>query len=717
VPDGNVSEVSEERRVADLFRPEDPLFQALIENSSDMYSVTESTTEGRRIRYVSPSIRSVLGYEAEEMLGLDPAVFAADQVTWPAQLRSLLLGPGETSPPIEIAARHRDGSIRWLEVRMTNLIHDPVVRGTVTNMRDITARKLAEEELARTRALADSVLETAQDAYIQVYEDGRIAAWNRQAEHVFGWSRDEALGRNLDDLILPEHDEATFRERISPAAPGPDPPGAAAVAHVEVTALRRDGTEFPAEVTSWTTLGHDGVRCNAFVRDITERWALERQIAHKALHDELTGLPNRTLLADSLTRALKRATRARTLVAVLFCDLDQFKLINDSLGHSVGDRLLCSIADRLKQSIRSEDTIGRFGGDEFVIVFDALTSELEASESAERVLSAFRQPFMVDDHGLFVTASIGLAVGTATSDAEHLLADADAAMYRAKEKGRARLEHFDATLRRSVEQRHELQQALSLALECDELVLHYQPVVCLATGAIVGAEALLRWRRPGQGLVGPSEFLALASDTGLLGPISEWVLETACRQLQRWNEAVPAHPMTMSVNVSSRRLATTTLLSSLTRALELSGCHPGDLTLELTETAMMADLKALRPGLDDLVSTGVHLAVDDFGTGQASLGSLRQFPVDTLKIHPSFVANLGIDPYDTALISAISTMASMLRHTVVAKGVETGDQARRLRGHRCALAQGYFFSRPLPADRFLELLNDGARFDIDVDVG
>jgi EAL domain-containing protein (putative c-di-GMP-specific phosphodiesterase class I) len=285
-------------------------------------------------------------------------------------------------------------------------------------------------------------------------------------------------------------------------------------------------------------------------------------------------------------------------------------------------------------------------------------------------------------------------------------------MYRAKEKGRARLELFDATLRRRVRERHDLQQALGLALERDELLLHYQPVVSLTTGAIVGAEALLRWQRPGRGLVGPSEFVALASDTGLIDPIGAWVLETACRQLERWTEAVPDRPVALSVNVSARRLASTTSGSNLTRVLEAIGCHPGSLTLELTETAQVADLKTLLPILDELVATGVRLAIDDFGTGQASLGSLRLFPVDTLKIHRSFIANLGVDTYDTALVSAITTMASMLGHTVVAKGVETAEQARRARRHRCDLAQGFFFARPVPAERFVELLREGTRFDV-----
>jgi diguanylate cyclase (GGDEF)-like protein/PAS domain S-box-containing protein len=710
-------DVAEARRVADLFQTTDPLFRALIESSSDIVSVTRVSGNQAKLLYVSPSVESVLGYEPDEFISMDVESIIDDALMFPLYLGLSVLGQGETSAPVVIPVRHRDGSRRWLEVRSTNLMDDPAVRGVVSNARDVSDRRLAEEELERTRVLTTSVLETANDAYMQFDYNGRVITWNRQAERTFGWSRMEAIGRQLDELIVPKQYREVFRADMEEATQRKQTLEGKVMDNLEFTALRRDGTEFPIEVTSWATPGVDGVRLNAFIRDITERKTLENRLSHEALHDVLTGLPNRSLLKSSLQDALHRAGRSRLRVAVLFCDLDQFKVINDSLGHSVGDELLCAVARRLEQSIRLGDTISRFGGDEFVIVLDGVVDAMEASTLAERVLGTFRHAFPLVDYELFVTASIGVAVGLSSSDPEELLADADAAMYRAKEKGRARLELFDATLRRRVRLRHDLQQALGLALERDELELLYQPVVSLADGAIVGAEALLRWQRPGHGLVEPADFLGLASDTGLIVPIGAWVLETACRQLRRWELAVPDRAVTMSVNVSARRLASSTMVDHLSQVLTEVGCDPDGLTLELTETALMGDVDAVLPILVDLRSTGVHLAIDDFGAGRSSLGTLRRFPVDTLKIDKSFVDNLSDDPYDAALVAAISTMGTMLGHTIVAKGVETLETAQLVRGHHCEFAQGYYFSRPLTADRFLDLVCDGAHFDLDLSLG
>ena len=703
-------------RAAGMSAPDDPLFHALIEHSADLFSVMDITDEGTTVRYVSPSIRAVMGYEVEEILNRDPGAFVGDRATWPDVLKSLVLAPGETSPLTEIEVRHRDGSPRWIEVRSTNLIDDPAVRGVVSNFRDITPRRLAEQELELTRALAGSVLESAHDAYVRTRDDGRVTEWNRQAEQTFGRTREEALGQQLEKLILPEESRPAFRKSIFEATRRQPLPEGTPIADVEIDAMRRDGSRFPAELTSWTTHAYDGVRYNAFIRDITDRKALEHQLSYWALHDELTGLPNRNLIVNSLTSALNRAVRSDLLVAVLFCDLDQFKVINDSLGHSVGDLLLTAVADRLGRAIRLGDTIGRFGGDEFVVILDGVAGPSEASTLGERVLETFLKPFPVAGYELFVTASIGIAIGTSSSDPERLLSDADAAMYRAKEKGRARLELFDPSMRVRVRERHDRRQALGnalgQALERDELVLLYQPLVDLGCGAVVGAEALLRWQRPGHGLLGPSEFLRLASDTGLIVPIDAWVLETACRQLRCWNDAVPDRALGLSVNASSRRLASPRMLDHLELVLATTGCRPDALTLDLTEAAP-GELDAVRPLLDALSATGVHLAIDDFTTGPSSLDALRRIPADTLKIERSLVTNPDDDAYDVAVVTAVATTAVALGHTVVAKGIQTIEQARMARRRRCALAQGFLFSGPISGDQFTELLRRGSRYHID----
>jgi diguanylate cyclase (GGDEF)-like protein/PAS domain S-box-containing protein len=706
---GTAIDITETRAVVELLHASELRFRALVESSMDVIAVVDAATD---LLYVSPSVRTVLGYEPGEGLPLDLANVVDDEKSYAELIADLVPGPGETSPIRLVRVRHRDAGHRWLAVRVTNLLDDPAVAGLVVNFRDVTERRLAaEEELQRTREQATTVLETAHDSYIQVRMDGRITEWNRQAEETFGWSRDEAVGQGLD-LIVPERSQRTLRDSTTVSAVQPPPEGRL-VDNQEFAALRRDGSEVLVEFTTWVTRAPDGMRYNNFLRDITERRALERRLSHDALHDELTGLPNRNLLWNSLEGALKRAGRSDKPVAVLFCDLDQFKVINDSLGHTVGDVLLRSVAVRLAQSTRSGDIVGRFGGDEFVVVFDGVTDELEASMLGERVLRIFEQPFVVDDTELFITASIGIAVGTAATDAENLLRDADAAMYRAKEKGRARLEVFDRTLRQRAQERHDLEQALRRALERDEFRVLYQPVVSLDEGAIVGAEALVRWQRPGRGLVGPDAFIAPAEESGLILPLGSWVLETACRQLEQWRSEMPHRSLTMAVNVSGRQLASAELVDVVTRVLATTGCPPDAVTLELTETVLMSDVESSLATLADLKTLGVQIAIDDFGTGYSSLAYLKRFPIDMLKIDKSFIDNLGADPYDSAIVAAITTMGALLGQVIIAEGVETRRLARLVKEHNCALAQGFYFSEPLLPDRFLDLLRAGSRYELD----
>jgi diguanylate cyclase (GGDEF)-like protein/PAS domain S-box-containing protein len=704
---GMATDITETRRVSELLRENELRFRALVENSLDVIAVVD---EHIRLVYVSPSALQVLGYEPSELLPMDMETFIGGVENWTALISDVVLGPGETSPLREMQVRHRSGSLRWLVVRATNLLDDPAVRGIVVNIRDISDQKFAQHELERTRAHASSVLDTANDAYVQIDATGHVTEWNRQAERMFGWNRREVVGEAMEDLIVPPEHVGVYRRELQIASRQAFTHG-----HIvdsrEFTARRRDGGVFPVEFTVWVTHVDDGMRFNWFIRDITERSALQEELSQQALHDELTGLPNRNLLWDALEGAIRRADRHRDHVGVLFCDLDQFKVINDSLGHTVGDELLRSVASRLERSTRSGDTVGRFGGDEFVIVFDGVAGEHEASALGERVLDAFRSPFQVEDAELFITASIGIAVGNSGSDAENLLRDADAAMYRAKEKGRARLELFDRTLRLRAKERHNSEQALRRALERDEFRVLYQPVVSLAEGGVVGAEALVRWQRPGRGLIGPVDFIALAEESGLILPLGTWVIETACRQLQAWGAAVPDRPLSMSVNLSARQLASPTLAKEVARVLAETGCRPEAVILELTETVLMGDVEASAVTLDDLKSLGVQIAIDDFGTGYSSLAYLKRFPIDTLKIDKSFIDNLGADPYDSAIVAAITTMGKILGQTIVAEGVETSAHARLVKAHGCAFAQGHYFSKPLTGDGFLRILRSGTRYD------
>jgi diguanylate cyclase (GGDEF)-like protein len=437
-------------------------------------------------------------------------------------------------------------------------------------------------------------------------------------------------------------------------------------------------------------------------------------LAHVAVHDTLTGLPNRVLLADRLGQSLSRSARTGSSVAVLFIDLDRFKFVNDSRGHAVGDELLVAVAERLRGVVRSHDTVARFGGDEFVVVCEDEDAALQASSIAERIAEVLRDPVLTDGQEVFLGASIGIAVAdSGTESAESLLRDADAAMYRAKERGRDRCEFFDAVMRTEAVARLETQSALHRAVERDELRLHYQPVVDLASGAVCGVEALVRWARPNSGLVGPGAFIPLAEETGLIVPIGKWVLEEAVRQVACWQEAHPGQPLTVNVNLSAAQLRQPDLIADLAAVIATHRIEPGALCLELTESTFMEEADGHGAALAALKTLGIHLAMDDFGTGYSSLTYLKRFPVNMLKIDQAFVGGLGRDTSDTAIVRSVIDLAHALGLTVVAEGVETADQAAHLRRLGCDLAQGYHFARPLPPDELDSLLEGICTFHPD----
>jgi len=428
------------------------------------------------------------------------------------------------------------------------------------------------------------------------------------------------------------------------------------------------------------------------------RYASALELAHQAVHDALTGLPNRLQVAERLEQALARSARTGCEVAVLFIDLDRFKLINDGRGHAAGDKLLVTVADRLRNVVRSGDVVARFGGDEFVVVCEDQTATLEASLVAGRILDALREPVVVDGQEIFLSASIGIAMADGSGSPESLLRDADAAMYRAKEKGRARCEFFDATMRTEALDHLEIQSALHRALERDELRVFYQPVVDLTSGAVAGVEALVRWEHPQHGVVSPASFIPVAEETGLIVPIGAWVLDEATAQVARWRERSWGRNLTVNVNLSARQLRQPDLIPALMAALLESGTDPARLCLELTETTFMEDARSHREALAGIQALGVGLAIDDFGTGYSSLTYLKRLPVSVLKIDQAFVRGLGRDASDTAIVKSVIDLAHALGLVVVAEGVEEGDQVAHLRQLGCDLAQGYFFARPQPPE-------------------
>jgi diguanylate cyclase (GGDEF)-like protein len=444
------------------------------------------------------------------------------------------------------------------------------------------------------------------------------------------------------------------------------------------------------------------------MQDITDRKRAEEKLVHDAFHDALTGLPNRVLFMDHLTQSVQRAKRRKHCpFAVLFLDFDRFKLINDSLGHMVGDQLLIAIAGRLKAIVRPGDIVARLGGDEFTILLEDLNTPDEAIFVAKRLLSNLAEPFRLPAREVFITASVGVALSTAGYErADDVLRDADTAMYQAKSLGKARYEVFDKTMHANASELLQIETDLWRALERKELTLDYQPIVSLHTGRIAGFEALLRWLHPRRGKVSPLEFISVAEETGLIVPIGQWVLNQACRQTREWQELYPQEPpLHVSVNLSAKQFMQPDLIEQVSLALESSGLNPASLKVELTESMVMQNVELATQMLKQLHALGVEISLDDFGTGYSSLSQLHRFPISTLKVDRSFVSSMTANQEHLEIIRTIMALARNLEMEVIAEGVETQEQAAVLRAMDCEYGQGYYFSRALNAKRAATLLS------------
>jgi diguanylate cyclase (GGDEF)-like protein len=468
---------------------------------------------------------------------------------------------------------------------------------------------------------------------------------------------------------------------------------------------RKDGTHFPVEYVSTPIVEGDKILGSVVTfKDITERKALEEQLQHQAFHDPLTDLPNRALFLDRLEHALTRADRLETKVAVLFTDLDNFKVINDSLGHKTGDRLLIAVAERLKTCLRPDDTVARLGGDEFTVLLEGVAGVSNAAEVAERIAEELQPPFVLDGQEVFVTTSTGIAVSSSAQEQPaDLLRHADLAMYQAKSKGKACCEVFEPRMSIDALERLELESELRRALGREEFRVYYQPEILLESGEIVGLEALVRWEHPERGQLLPQEFLSIAEESNLILAIGRWVLREACNQLRTWQEQYPSTaPLVMGVNLSTREFFQPSLIADILRE---TGVDPQALQLEITEGAVAYNhAENANNTLRDLKALGVQLAIDDFGMGYSSLSYLKRFPVNVLKIDRSFVGELGKDLKDTKIVAAIIHLARALDLKVIAEGVETAEQAEQLRKMGCDMAQGYYFSEPLPSEAVSTLL-------------
>ena len=573
------------------------------------------------------------------------------------------------------------------------------------------------ERAANTEALheaqerAEVTLNSIGDAVISTDVPGRVTYLNPIAERLTGWSRTEAEGQPLETVlhIL----DATTRE----VAQSPMTLAIRADKAVGLTPncilIRRGGGEVAIEDSAAPIHDRRGQIIGAVMvfRDVSAARALSRRMSYLAQHDALTELPNRLLMYDRLSQAIALASRHGRHLGVLFVDLDRFKRINDSLGHVIGDRLLQSVARRLLACVRSSDTVSRQGGDEFVILLSDVAHVRDASVTADKVLRALRAPFRVDQHELHVTGSIGIVTYPDDgADAEALIKNADFAMYHAKDNGRDRRQFFRSDMNARAVERQSLETDLRHAIERRELVLHYQPNINLTTGAIVGVEALVRWRHRERGLVLPEEFIPIAEECGLIVPIGRWLLREACRQSRSWRDAGLA-PISLAINVSAVELHSADFVDEVRSILAETRLESRYLELEVTETFLLQDTEAMTMVLRALKAVGVQLALDDFGTGYSSLSFLRMFPIDAVKIDQSFVRGIRIDSDDAGIVDAVISMGKSLHLRIIAEGVETRQQLEFLRAHGCSEAQGYYFSRPLPAEDCTRLLQQGLTLD------
>jgi diguanylate cyclase (GGDEF)-like protein/PAS domain S-box-containing protein len=588
----------------------------------------------------------------------------------------------------------RDG--RWLAVNEFRTQDG----GTVGIYTDITEAKRRQRALEQGEQRLQAIMDSVIDGILTVTDDGVVESANAAAARIFGFEPGGLVGLELSELLI----NAT--ERDIEHLPPPAPVCVTALAQhslLELVGRRQDGTSFSIEL-SVTELDLHGRRTFILtVRDITARKASEQLIRFRATHDALTGLPNRALFDDRLATALKHSARRDEMVAVLFLDLDRFKIINDTLGHSIGDALLVALSQRLRASVRDEDTVARMGGDEFIFILRGLRSADDAVKPAQKVLDAIRPAFRIHGHELYVTASIG--VGLCPNDGvepDQLLKCADIALYRAKERGRNRLQLYNPTLNVRVFGQMVLEKHLRHALEQDQFQLVYQPQIALDSGQVVGVEALIRWRHPELGLVSPGEFVPLAEENGLIEPLGLWVLRTACLQHRAWRAArLPG--LRLAVNMSARQFQRLGLESRIREVLAETDMDARWLELELTESVLMQEGDSTQSLLSNLSELGISLALDDFGTGYSSLSHLKRFPIKRIKIDRSFICDISTSEGDAVLARAVIALAHGLGVEVVAEGIESLEQLAMLRRYGCDEGQGYFLGRPVVPSEVPEL--------------
>ncbi len=695
-----------QRRRFEVARDEVALFRMLVHNAA---TITMLLSPGGRISSASGALTRMLGHDPEvvENESLADIVAVEDRPKLSVAIARALRGATATHPEVVEVHLLRQGGTEVVpfELTIVNLIDDPTVGGLVVTAHDVSARVKSDRELRHALSLLQATLDSTADGILVVDTGGAIAGFNDRFREMWGipdhllviGKDSEAIAYVVDQLIDPQDFVAKLEELYTrPETESND-------------IIRfRDGRVFESYSRPQLVEARVIGRVWSF-RDVTERTRLEAELAHQAFHDGLTGLANKALFRDRLNHAVARMETSGLQLAVMFLDVDNFKTVNDSLGHSRGDLLLGMVSETLVSCMRNSDTVARLGGDEFAVLIEDLGDQSEAVQVAEDILAALRRPVSLGSKDVVATVSIGIRFGTPGSTSEELLRDADLAMYMAKENGKDRYEEFRDRMHTTVMERLELEADFRHGVINGELVVHYQPIVDLDSRAIVGFEALVRWLHPTRGLLRPTAFIEFAEQAGFMGAVDCFVLTEACGQVLRWQQAgLVAHDASVSINLSARDMVEAGIDRAVRVLLSESGFDPSNLIVEITESAMKSDIDAAVHELRSLKDLGLRIAIDDFGTGYSSLAYLQRLPIDILKIDRSFVATLTDENESVTLVNAIIRMAEALGHSTIAEGIEQESQDRVLRRLGCRFGQGYLLGRPLDAAATERLLRSSA---------